>query len=190
MTFVVRALGCPAVQLWAFTVRALRLGSVGDHSLRRRQSYVRGPGLRRRDAPHRRKVHNPRAAAGPLSRRSRSSSPNAHARTRTSIAHAPRPRRRRTGDGGLWAVASVLACPDAAPLVASGSRAAVRRSDGLRGRLLQESAIYISYMAPRAQYVRLPGPFSVSGGSGGRRNPVSPLFSTGGRSPNPTLSAK
>ena len=30
-----------------------RLGSVGDHSLRRRQSHVRGPGLRRRDAPHR-----------------------------------------------------------------------------------------------------------------------------------------
>ncbi len=51
-------------------------------------------------------------------------------------------------------------------------------------------AMYDTYMAPRAQYVRLPRPLSGSSGSGGSRNPVSSLFSTGGRSPNPTLSAK
>jgi hypothetical protein len=57
------------------------------------------------------------------------------------------------------------------------------------GTVRNQDAIYESYMAPRAQYVRLPGPLSGSSGSGGSRSPVSSLFSTGGRSPNPTLSA-
>jgi hypothetical protein len=50
-------------------------------------------------------------------------------------------------------------------------------------------AVYKWDRAPRAQYVRLPGPLSVSSGSGGSRTPLNSLFSTGGRSPNPTLSA-
>lgn len=71
-----------------------------------------------------------------------------------------------------------------------GAPAAVRPSPTVfAGRLVEESAIYIVYMASRAQYVRLPGPLSGSSGSGGSGNPVSSLFSTGGRSPNPTLSA-
>jgi hypothetical protein len=49
-------------------------------------------------------------------------------------------------------------------------------------------AVYVAYMAPRAQYVRPPRLSSGSGGSRGSSNPVSPLFSTCGRSPNPTLS--
>ncbi len=50
-------------------------------------------------------------------------------------------------------------------------------------------AVYVAYMAPRAQYVRPSRLSSGSRGSGGSGKPVSPLFSTTGRSPNPTLSA-
>src|SRR5258705_5528325 len=50
-------------------------------------------------------------------------------------------------------------------------------------------AIYESYMASRAQYVRLPGSLSVSSGSRGSGDPVSSLFSTTSSGSNPTLSA-
>ena len=44
-------------------------------------------------------------------------------------------------------------------------------------------------MAPRAQYVSLSPPSCGSGGSGGRENPLSSLFSTVSSGSNPTLSA-
>ena len=104
----------------------------------------------------------------------------------------PVPAANRRGGGPHWRPRGREGAYRTSPLRRSPPRssAAVWTSTWLRGRLPGQCAIYISYMAPRAHYVRLPRRLSGSSGSGGSGIPLSSLFSTRGRSPNPTLSAK
>ena len=60
---------------------------------------------------------------------------------------------------------------------------------GGRRRLSAPQVRDMNRIAPRAQYVLLPRLSSDPDGSGGSGNPLSPLFSIGGRSPTPSLSA-